>query len=101
MYNNPESLKELFKLLVRKAGVFNDGFNSVWIKSFVIRDSDMVGSIRHSDVFAIRYNFESRFTECPDSTFNRDISKEHSMQKPLLHKQWHLLSLLPPSVGMF
>lgn len=47
------SLNKLFKLLVCKAGVFNDSFNGIWIKSFVIWNDYVAGSIGHSDVLAL------------------------------------------------
>ncbi len=57
--------------------------------------------------FGVRFCFfhdlsplKPSFSECPDRSLSRDISKEHSKQEPLLHKQWYLLFLQLSRGGM-
>jgi hypothetical protein len=52
-------------------------------------------------MLALSDDFKTCFTECPDCTVRRDISEKHVIQKPLLHKPWHPLSLQLSSGGMF
>ena len=96
-----KKLKEVPKLFIRNAGIFDDSLECIGVKPFMLWNGDVVSSVRHADVFTSGYNLTTCFTECPDSTLSRDISKEHTKQEPLLHKQWHLLSLQLSSGGRF
>ena len=76
-------LKKFLEFLIGKAGILNDSLESIWIKSFMIRDGYTMSSVGHAGVFTFADNLEACFTECLDRTFSRDISKDHFRQEPL------------------
>jgi hypothetical protein len=69
--------EKFFKIFVHKASIFNDGLECIRVYLLMIWDGYSMHSIRHTEVFTLSYNPESYFTECPDSPFGGDISKEH------------------------
>lgn len=80
-------------MLISQTSAFNDSFKSVWIEPLMIWDGKSALTVRHADMLASYNDLESCFTECPDSSVRRDISKEYPTQIPLLHKPLHLWSL--------